>query len=184
SGAGAMCGGVVIGVVVIDTPGFDRDLLTVVPATDVLDDQTARELLGVSGPLVSVELDPVLSRPAVSAGRLSPAQLLRADEEVIPFQGREAELGDLTAWCTAPEEFGAWLVGGAGGGGRRHVASREELGGGDGAGRRTVGLWVALLQHPRQHQPGAGHGHLARASSPARRGLRREPRRTGRPAAG
>lgn len=122
SGAAVFSGGILVGIIVIDTPGFDRDLLTVVPASVVANDAEARILLQQSGPLASVELDRVLSRPAVSRGRLSPAQLLRADEEVITFSGRAAELDELRHWCFSDEEFGARLVVGPGGRGKTRMA--------------------------------------------------------------
>ena len=140
SGASAMCGGAVVGVIVIDTPGWDRDLLTVVPAAEIAADPQARALLGVSGPPVSVELDPLLARPAVSHGRLSPAQLLRADEEVIPFLGREHELNDLIAWCASPDEFGARLIAGPGGRGKTRLAQAlvDQI-------ERVDGQWISGL---------------------------------------
>lgn len=140
SGASAMCGGAVVGVVVIDTKGFDRDLLTVVPTVEIVDDPAARKLLGLSGPPISVELAPLLSRPAMSHGRLSPAQLLRADEEVIPFQGRGTELESLTAWCQSGEEFGARLIAGPGGRGKTRLAQALVEG-----IERSDGRWISGL---------------------------------------
>lgn len=159
SGAAAMSGGAVVGVVVIDTPGFDRDVLTVVPAAEVAADRAARELLGLSGSLVSVELDPLLSRPALSHGRLSPAQLLRADEEVIPFQGRANELEDLREWCTSGEEFGARLIAGPGGRGKTRLAQAlvEET-------EQADGQWISGLLSSRI----AFHSNLGAVMSTAR----------------
>ncbi|MGH3465656.1 MAG: trypsin-like peptidase domain-containing protein [Kribbellaceae bacterium] len=139
SGAALMSGGSLVGVIVIDTPGFDSDLLTAVPAATIAADPAVRELVGLPAYLPSVELDPLLVRPTVTRGSLSPAQLLRADEGVVRFLGRDAELADLGAWCTGRDEFGARLVVGPGGRGKTRLAQQlvDEL--------RHGGGWLAGL---------------------------------------
>ena len=71
---------------------------------------------------------PVLARRR-RGGTVSPATLLRADAEAVPFSGREQLLEDLIGWCTDPRlEIGVWLLIGPGGQGKtrlaRHLARR------------------------------------------------------------
>jgi hypothetical protein len=47
--------------------------------------------------------------------------LLRADAEVIPFRGREAELAGLAQWCDSAEEFDVRLLVGPGGQGKTRL---------------------------------------------------------------
>ena len=110
SGAGVFAGGLLVGVIVIDTPGFGHDRLTAVPAEHLLADPRFRSRLTgaeTDMDIVSVELaglvGPLYRR---RAGRLSPASLLRAEAEIVPFRGRDAELADLTRWCTSADEIG------------------------------------------------------------------------------
>jgi Tetratricopeptide repeat len=126
SGAGVFAGGLLVGVIVIDTPGFGHDRLTAVPAERLLADPRFRSRLTGAGTdidIVSVELaglvGPVHRR---RAGRFSPASLLRAEAEIVPFRGRNAELADLTRWCTSADEIGVRLLTGPGGQGKTRLA--------------------------------------------------------------
>jgi tetratricopeptide (TPR) repeat protein len=112
----------VVGVVVIDTPGFAHRVLTAVPVSTVLADDEARRLLDAHSYGDSVELDDLLEpRSRISAPR-SPAQLLRAEQEAIRFVGRDAELAMLTDWAVAPGKLGVRLVTGPGGRGKTRLA--------------------------------------------------------------
>jgi tetratricopeptide (TPR) repeat protein len=126
SGAGVFAGGLLVGVVVIDTPGFGHDRLTAVPAAHLLADPGFRARLTgarIDVGIVSVELGALVgSLHPRRPDRLSPASLLRAEAETVPFRGREAELADLTRWCTSTEEISVRLLTGAGGQGKTRFA--------------------------------------------------------------
>jgi tetratricopeptide (TPR) repeat protein len=126
SGAGVFAGGLLVGVIVIDTPGFGHERLTAVPTEHLLADPAFRACItgaGADVDIVSVELGALVGpliprRPS----RLSPASLLRAEAETVPFRGRRAELADLTDWCTTTEEIGVRLLTGAAGQGKTRLA--------------------------------------------------------------
>jgi tetratricopeptide (TPR) repeat protein len=122
SGAALMSGDLVVGVIVIDTPGFAHRVLTVVPVTALLVDETAQKLLGVHLHGDSVELDALLEPRSRFGASRSPAQLLRAEQETIPFLGRHDELTRLTEWATSEERLGVRLVTGPGGRGKTRLA--------------------------------------------------------------
>jgi hypothetical protein len=90
SGAGLTSGHLLIGIVTKDTEGFGEDRLTAIPVYALTADPMFRRLLLDAGqPLLveSVELAPLLVRLA-RPPRLSPATLLRADLETVPFRER------------------------------------------------------------------------------------------------
>ena len=126
SGAGVFADGLLVGVVVIDTPGFGHDRLTAVPAEQLLADPAFRARITggkTDVDIVSVELGALAgSLHSRRPGRPSPASLLRAEAETAPFRGRVAELTDLTRWCTGPEEVSVRLLTGAGGQGKTRLA--------------------------------------------------------------
>ena len=64
----------------------------------------------------------IMPESARRRGRLSPATLLRADAEVVPFRGREQELAELSSWCDEPDELSARLIVGPGGQGKTRLA--------------------------------------------------------------
>ncbi|MFJ3788823.1 tetratricopeptide repeat protein [Kitasatospora sp. NPDC090091] len=65
----------------------------------------------------------VLSPAAVERRLPSPAGLLRADAEAVPFHGREAELAELTGWCTEGRAaLSARVLVGPGGQGKSRLA--------------------------------------------------------------
>ena len=126
SGAGVFAGGLLVGVVVIDTPGFGHDRLSAVPAEHLLADPAFRARITggrTDVDIVSVELGALVgSLHPRRPGRLSPAILLRAEAETVPFRGRVTELADLTRWCTSPDDISVRLLTGAGGQGKTRLA--------------------------------------------------------------
>jgi len=137
SGAGLFAAGRLIGVVIIDEPGYPANRLSALPVSRLAADPTFTPHAGDRRMAVeSVELaellvppgQPVLARRR-RGGTVSPATLLRADAEAVPFSGREQLLEDLIGWCTDPRlEIGVWLLIGPGGQGKtrlaRHLARR------------------------------------------------------------
>ncbi|GJF35058.1 hypothetical protein KNE206_77580 [Kitasatospora sp. NE20-6] len=157
SGAAVVCGGLLVGVVKAEVPGFGHGLLEVVPAyllhTDdgflkALEDNGASSLT-----LGQVEFDELHARdtPAPSEGRLTPGSLLQAGRQVVGFSGREEILTRLRQWCE-PAGFGVRLLHGPGGQGKTRLAARlgEVL---QAADRRWTVLWP---------DPGAGPAELTR----------------------
>ena len=129
SGAGVFAGGLLVGVVIIDEPEFPSNRLSALPIRRIIDETGFRNAfirhLGDAShvELASVELHRAfLPTPARRRGRLSPATLLRADAEVVPFHGRKQELADLGTWCDQPDEFSARLIVGPGGQGKTRLA--------------------------------------------------------------
>ncbi|WP_405009352.1 trypsin-like peptidase domain-containing protein [Kitasatospora sp. NBC_01539] len=157
SGAAVVCGGLLVGVVKAEVPGFGHGLLEVVPAyllhTDdgflkALKDNAASSLT-----LGQVEFDELHARdtPAPSEGLLPPGSLLQAGRQVVAFSGREEILTRLRRWCE-PAGFGVRLLHGPGGQGKTRLAARlgEVL---QAADRRWTVLWP---------DPGAGPAELTR----------------------
>jgi tetratricopeptide (TPR) repeat protein len=125
SGAGLVAGELLIGMVVIDTPGFAERRLTAVPVGELAADPGFRAVLadhGVALGLESVELAELLVAPPRRRGRLSAAQLLRAELATVRFRGRQQLLEELTGWCEGEEEVGCWLLVGPGGQGKTRLA--------------------------------------------------------------
>jgi hypothetical protein len=125
SGAGLVAGELLIGVVVIDTPGFAERRLTAVPAGELAADPGFRAVLAAYGDplrLESVELADLFVRPPRRRGRLSAAQLLRPELATVRFRGRHQLLEELTGWCEGEEEVGCWLLVGPGGQGKTRLA--------------------------------------------------------------
>ncbi|WNV85326.1 toll/interleukin-1 receptor domain-containing protein [Umezawaea sp. Da 62-37] len=60
--------------------------------------------------------------PAEPDPNASPSTLLRPEQRVVPFSGRERELADLTAWATDSAANSTRLVVGAAGSGRKRLA--------------------------------------------------------------
>ncbi|CAO5184851.1 putative Anaphase-promoting complex subunit 5 domain-containing protein [Frankia sp. AiPs1] len=112
------------GVIVVDTPGFGEARLSVLPIRRVLEDPDAVGLLrNESGPTdwESVELAGLLTPPAVTVAQ-TPAQLLRADAEIVTMHGREPLLADFTAWCGDEQDSAVRLLAGPGGQGKTRFA--------------------------------------------------------------
>ncbi|MET9961738.1 tetratricopeptide repeat protein [Streptomyces sp. NPDC006326] len=127
SGASVFCSRLLTGVVASDREHSAHGQLNVVPAYVLHHDPAFRAALaehggGRSG-LEAVEFQH-LADPAslVPRGELrSPAALLEARRQIVPFHGREDLLARLRAWC-ALGGFGAWLLHGPGGQGKTRLA--------------------------------------------------------------
>ena len=165
SGAGVFAGGLLIGIVIIDEPEYPSDRLSALPIRRLASEQTFHEILtGVTGDrhieLASVELDkafmPISAR---RRGRVSPATLLRADAEVVPFRGREQELAELSRWCDEPDELSARLVVGPGGQGKTRLA--REL-----VHQRIAAGWTAGFVAPDPPGQPLDFGSIADAAEP------------------
>ncbi|MEU9339384.1 hypothetical protein AB0D49_40645 [Streptomyces sp. NPDC048290] len=133
SGAGVIVespqGDLLCGVIREDVRARNGSLLTATPVSVLLaDDEFTRIVTERSAwvPLVEPAEPTAILEPA---GRLrsvlSPTMLLRADAEVVRFQGREEELRALEGWCE--EETGGFSVRvltGPGGQGKSRLARR------------------------------------------------------------
>ncbi|MGW3353732.1 tetratricopeptide repeat protein [Nonomuraea rubra] len=143
SGAALFCDRLLAGVVAADPAGWQHGHLVAVPAYVLHHDKEFRRLLAAhAGPEVP-ELEPIeyqqlaaAPEPMTAAGGGSPAGLLRARRQVVPFHGREEILQALLAWATLPG-FGAQLVHGPAGQGKTRLAA--EL-----ANRLTGWRWAVL----------------------------------------
>ncbi|OKK03063.1 tetratricopeptide repeat protein [Streptomyces sp. CB02400] len=125
SGAVALSGGLVVGLIVEDPRAFRSARVDAVRAVDLLAvdafRQAVEEDTGRSPVLESVELAD-LSAPADRPTEVrSPSFLLRADSEVVPFHGRERERAELDAWCREPG-FGVRILTGPAGQGKTRLA--------------------------------------------------------------
>ncbi|MFJ7148939.1 tetratricopeptide repeat protein [Streptomyces sp. NPDC100445] len=127
SGAAMFCDRLLAGVVASDRAHSAHGQLNVVPAYVLHHDPAFRAALAEHGAapagLEGVEFqdlaDPVGTAPP--GGLRSPAALLQAGRQTVPFHGREDLLERLRAWCV-PGGFGAWLLHGAGGQGKTRLA--------------------------------------------------------------
>jgi hypothetical protein len=134
-------------VIATDPARHAHAALEAVPAYVLLHDPTFRTALAdYGGPAGSV-LEPVewqdlaeAADPAGSGLIRSPAALLRARRQSVPFRGRTAQLEQLTAWCAEPG-FGALLLHGPGGQGKTRLAQHL-------ANTLTAGKWSVLWLRP------------------------------------
>ncbi|MFC9329583.1 tetratricopeptide repeat protein [Kitasatospora sp. NPDC057015] len=157
SGAAVYCGTVVTGVVAADRARSAHGRLNVVPAYVLLHDPAFRTALAryCDGPVEGLEAvefqhltDPAHG-PAALRPPATPAALLEAGRQVVPFHGREDLLAELRAWC-ALGGFGAWLLHGPGGQGKTRLAHH--------LGRRLTAdgwtvLWPRAAATPEQLRP-------------------------------
>ncbi|MFC9118161.1 tetratricopeptide repeat protein, partial [Streptomyces sp. NPDC057092] len=129
SGAAVYCERLLVGVVVSDRAHSGSGQLNVVPAYVLHHDSAFRSALAAHGArpavLEAVELQQ-LADPACAPDRRdgtmhSPAALLQAARQTVPFHGRRGLLNEMTAWC-ARDGFGAWLLHGPGGQGKTRLA--------------------------------------------------------------
>ncbi|MEU9945003.1 tetratricopeptide repeat protein [Streptomyces lavendulae] len=146
SGAAVFCDRLLTGVVASDRAYSAHGQLNVVPAYVLHHDPSFRaalaEHIDVSGGLAAVELQH-LADPAVTARRNrlpSPAALLQAGQQTVPFHGREVLLERLRTWCTRGG-FGAWLLHGPGGQGKTRFAHHL-------TGLLAADSWAVLWPHP------------------------------------
>ncbi|MFJ9692644.1 CocE/NonD family hydrolase C-terminal non-catalytic domain-containing protein [Kitasatospora sp. NPDC101183] len=132
SGAAVFCDRYLTGVVASDRANSGHGRLNVVPSYVLHHDPDFRTALaehggGPAGGLVAVEFqdvaDPIDSPAAIRRSPVTPAALLEAGRQVVPFHGRAALLAELEAWRDQGG-FGAWLLHGPGGQGKTCLAHR------------------------------------------------------------
>ncbi|MGA5582062.1 tetratricopeptide repeat protein [Streptomyces thermodiastaticus] len=112
SGAALWCGSrpgmtpLLAGVVAGDPPGWSHTRLEAVPAYVLASDPRVQELIeehtGRPMLLEPADLQHLADRAPMPPQ--SPADLLRADQAVVSFMGREELLGDLICWCEPPSD--------------------------------------------------------------------------------
>ncbi|MFF1498270.1 tetratricopeptide repeat protein [Streptomyces sp. NPDC058304] len=129
SGAAVFADRLLIGVVASDREYSGSGQLNVVPSYVLHHDPAFRTALAEHGAGADHDLEAVelqhLTDPAQghdrSAQLPSPAALLEARHQTVPFHGRDELLGELRAWCEVGG-FGAWLLHGPGGQGKTRLA--------------------------------------------------------------
>ncbi|MET9347714.1 hypothetical protein, partial [Streptomyces termitum] len=126
SGAAVFCDQLLVGVVASDRAHSGHGQLNTVPAYVLHHDPAFRAVLAEHGGpatgLEAVEFQHLADMPAGDrTGVASPAALLQAGRQTVPFHGRDDLLADLLAWC-AQDGFGAWLLHGPGGQGKTRLA--------------------------------------------------------------
>ncbi|WP_353850144.1 trypsin-like peptidase domain-containing protein [Streptomyces phaeoluteigriseus] len=176
SGAALWCGStpemppLLTGVVAGDPPGSSHTQLEAVPAYVLASDPVVRDLVeehtGRAMLLEPADLQHVTDRATIPRSPRSPADLLRPEQAVVSFMGREDLLKDLTHWCQPPTETqpgtasgaaaGIWdwdeslvqarLLTGAGGAGKTRLAA--EL-----ASRMSGQGWTAIRLTTDTHTP-------------------------------
>ncbi|MFE2413840.1 acyl carrier protein [Kitasatospora sp. NPDC059408] len=144
SGAAMFCDRLLTGVVLAESAHSGHSALKVVPAYVLHHDASFRAVLAdhAAGPqqLEAVEfqdLAAVETAPAKALG--SPAALLTADRQTVPFRGRTELVNRLEAWCGLGG-FGAWLLHGPGGQGKTRLARHF-------AGTLAADGWAVLWPH-------------------------------------
>ncbi|WP_406088319.1 hypothetical protein [Streptomyces virginiae] len=144
SGAAVFADRLLAGVVASDRAYSGGGQLNVVPAYVLHHNPAFRTALaehgaGADHALEAVELQ-YLTDPAQghyrSARLASPAALLEARHQTVPFHGRDDLLGELRAWY-ALGGFGAWLLHGPGGQGKTRLAHHL-------AAQLTADRWAVL----------------------------------------
>lgn len=128
SGAAMFCGDLLAGVIACDPADRDHAHLEAVPVWVLMRDAAFRAALAEYGLETGAALEPVewqeLAEPTEPTAQellASPAALLQARRQVVPFRGRTAVLGDLRAFCD-DAGFGARLLHGPGGQGKTRLA--------------------------------------------------------------
>ncbi|MGW7330138.1 tetratricopeptide repeat protein, partial [Streptomyces sp. NPDC054840] len=129
SGAALFCDRYLTGIVASDRQHSDHSRLNVVPSYVLHHDPAFRTALADhgGGPQVGLEAvefqdlaDPT-ARPAARPAPVTPAALLEAGRQTVPFHGRKDLLAQLETWC-GQSGFGAWLLHGPGGQGKTRLA--------------------------------------------------------------
>lgn len=122
SGAALFSNRFLIGVIAGDQRGFSSRRLTAVPVAPLVADPEFRALLkadtGRDCVVEPAEIRRLFPEPLTSD---SPAALLRADVETVPFHGRTELLEGLEEWCRAPGSFSTRLLVGRGGEGKTRL---------------------------------------------------------------
>ena len=129
SGAGLVCGELLVGVVIVDPARFGQDRLLAVPLTRLLAVPAFVDLLsaerGEPVVLEGVEAQGVLERAydrlPPRRARQSSSFLLGARYGVVAFRPRE-ELEQLRAWAVSGEDVDVGVLTGAGGVGKTRLA--------------------------------------------------------------
>ncbi|MFI6850507.1 tetratricopeptide repeat protein [Kitasatospora sp. NBC_00085] len=129
SGAAVFCDRLLTGVVTADRAHSGHGRLNAVPAYVLQHDPAFRAALaeydvGPSGGLQAVEFQDLADRAQdhdLTPRLPSPAVLLQARHQIVPFHGRHDLLTEMTAWCRLGG-FGAWLLHGPGGQGKTRLA--------------------------------------------------------------
>ncbi|MEU0947257.1 tetratricopeptide repeat protein, partial [Streptomyces canus] len=128
SGAALFCGRLLTGVIAADPARRAHAALEAVPAYVLLHDAAFRTALAEHGGPAHSVLEPVewqdlaeAADPTGGALVRSPAALLRARRQTVPFRGRAAQLEQLQSWSSQPR-FGALLLHGSGGQGKTRLA--------------------------------------------------------------
>ncbi|WAU78376.1 tetratricopeptide repeat protein (plasmid) [Streptomyces sp. Qhu-G9] len=128
SGAALFCGDLLAGVIASDPAGRAHAHLEAVPTYVLLHDQSFVAALTEHGENTGSVLEPVewqhlaeAADPATTGPARSPAALLRARRQIVPFRGRTELLSQLEAWTKEPG-FGALLLHGPGGQGKTRLA--------------------------------------------------------------
>ncbi|MFF3002242.1 tetratricopeptide repeat protein [Kitasatospora sp. NPDC057940] len=128
SGAAVFCDRYLTGVVTADRANSDHGRLNVVPAYVLHHDPAFRTALtthggGVATGLEAVEFQDITDPAQFPARRppVTPAALLEAGRQTVPFHGRDDLLAQLQAWCRQ-DGFGSWLLHGPGGQGKTRLA--------------------------------------------------------------
>ncbi|MEU8625859.1 tetratricopeptide repeat protein [Streptomyces sp. NPDC048669] len=134
SGAAVFCDRLLIGVVASDRAHSGGGQLNVVPAyvlhakkEPAFRATLAEHGAGADHGLEAAELQLLTDSaqvPGRSGSLSSPAALLDARHQTVPFHGREELLGELENWCNAEDAFGARLLHGPGGQGKTRLAHR------------------------------------------------------------
>ncbi|MDT0393912.1 MULTISPECIES: trypsin-like peptidase domain-containing protein [Streptomyces] len=127
SGAAVFHEELLIGVVRHDRRPAGDSRLTATRAVDLLDDPgfraAVRAATGVRPLPEPAELVRILAPLVPRSDDRSPATLLRADAEVVPFHGREREQDELVKWCEEDgPQVAALILAGAGGQGKSRLA--------------------------------------------------------------
>ncbi|MGP8300198.1 tetratricopeptide repeat protein [Streptomyces inhibens] len=140
SGAAVFCGRQITGVIAADAAHSAHAALTAVPAYVLYQNEEFRAALSAHGAgqmeLQAVEFQNLAAAVAPTGGPRSAAALLRAERQVVGFQGREKLLEQLTRWCDR-EGFGALLLHGPAGQGKTRLAHHL-------ASSLTAGGWAVL----------------------------------------
>ncbi|WP_224277532.1 tetratricopeptide repeat protein [Streptomyces sp. LS1784] len=129
SGAAVFCDRFLTGVVASDRAHSAHGRLNVVPAYVLHHDPAFRAALtehgtGPAARLEAVEFQDIADPAQFPARRprpATPAALLEAGRQTVPFYGREDLIADLQTWCQRVG-FGAWLLHGPGGQGKTRLA--------------------------------------------------------------
>ncbi|MFD8707039.1 tetratricopeptide repeat protein [Kitasatospora sp. NPDC059648] len=126
SGGAMFCDRLLTGVVLAESAHSEHAALKVVPAYVLHHDDSFRAALATHGggrpQLEAVEFQDLAAvEPTLNKGPASPAALLTADRQTVPFRGRVELMDQLRAWCDLGG-FGAWLLHGPGGQGKTRIA--------------------------------------------------------------